>query len=153
MLEMEYHLKLDASKAKLTLRKEWTSLQGFKAVDRCKEGYIGFNSLFDFCASYGYKATEIEIFSIIRRIDYDADSRITYPEFNEFIGTNAGKGPKTKAFKEDFKLISPRKTIGRKKSQKSSNSKASIVSLHSRKKSEKNVKEPVYCSRHERQQS
>ena len=155
VLEIDYHIKLNACKAKLTQRKEWTNLQGFRAVDRCKEGFIGFNSIFDFCASYGFKATEIEIFSIIRRIDFDADSRITYPEFDEFMNTNAGKCPKSKGFKEDFKLISPRKTVsGKKKSLKSShNSKASMGSLHSRKKSTpRNFKEPERCSRQERNQ-
>jgi len=45
VLEMEYHIKLNKIKANLTSRKEWTSLMGFKAVDRYREGFLGFNSI------------------------------------------------------------------------------------------------------------
>ena len=79
--EIEYHQQLEILKRDLLRRYDWTNQVAFNSVDSMRDGFFAFNSLIHFCRSNGYNASECEVIAMIRRLDVDADQRVTYDEF------------------------------------------------------------------------
>jgi Ca2+-binding EF-hand superfamily protein len=56
-------------------------MRAFSSVDSAREGAVNFGSLLNFCRLNGYYASESEVIAMVRRLDVDADQRISYDEF------------------------------------------------------------------------
>ena len=84
-MEVEYHSQLEALKLDLARRHDWSDAFAYQTIDRTREGAISFNNLIAFCKSHGFRASDSEVVSIIRRIDVDADQRIGQDEFFTFM--------------------------------------------------------------------
>ena len=56
-------------------------------MDEANEGDINPDNLRAFFKSNGYYPTEDEVIAIVRRLDVDADCKISYEEFCEGIKT------------------------------------------------------------------
>lgn len=92
--EINYHNRLERLKLDLRSRYDFTPIQAFSAIDSLREGALNHRNVASFLKMNGYYATESEINAIIRRLDVDADSKITYEEFVETM--------KSQTFTNDF---------------------------------------------------
>ena len=81
--EIAYHLKTEKAKHDLSLRYDWTNYGAFDAIDSGREGAVNHKNVSSFMRLNGYYATESEQIAIIRRLDVDADQKITFEEFCE----------------------------------------------------------------------
>ena len=57
--------------------------KAFEAIDDWKYGYIDKKNLKSFLRKHNYVASTTECMAIIRRLDLDADARISRQEFEE----------------------------------------------------------------------
>jgi len=71
----------------LERRHDFSTFACFRAVDDLNEGAITPENLRSFFKNNGYYPTEDEVIAIIRRLDVDADCKISYAEFSEAIKT------------------------------------------------------------------
>ena len=83
--EAELHRFLDESKRALKIRYDWTNLKAFGSVDSRREGSLNFENIMNFCRLNNFRATESQVIGIVRRLDIDADQRITYEEWGQFM--------------------------------------------------------------------
>ena len=60
-------------------------MRAFQTIDNRGEGFLSYNNLMNFCRMNSYRPTESEVIAIVRRLDADADQRITFNEFNEMF--------------------------------------------------------------------
>jgi len=60
-------------------------MRAFQTIDNRGEGFLNYNNIMNFCRMNSFRASESEIISIVRRLDVDADQRITFNEFNEMM--------------------------------------------------------------------
>ena len=67
----------------MRLRYDWTPSAAFYTIDSLKEGAINHRNVASFLIINGYYSTESETIAIIRRLDLDADQKISYEEFSE----------------------------------------------------------------------
>lgn len=65
--------------------KEFDPNQAFHSIDDWSYGYIDRKNLKSFLRKHGHLATNEEVLAIIRRMDIDADARISKQEFIEGI--------------------------------------------------------------------
>jgi hypothetical protein len=65
------------------LRYDFTTAGAFDTVDTLREGGLNHRNIQSFLKINGFYATESELVAIVRRLDIDADSRITFEEFIE----------------------------------------------------------------------
>jgi Ca2+-binding EF-hand superfamily protein len=65
--------------------KEFDYSRAFHSVDDWSYGYIDRKNLKSFLRKHGHLATNEEVVAIIRRMDMDADARISKQEFIESI--------------------------------------------------------------------
>ena len=79
--EVEYHKAIEILKVQLKRRVDWTDLKAFNSVDVQREGFLTFGNMMHFLRLNGMRAQEGEVIAIIRRLDIDADQRITYEEW------------------------------------------------------------------------
>lgn len=49
------------------------------------EGFLDFSNIMNFCRRNNFYASESDVIAIVRRMDEDADQRITYNEFDELM--------------------------------------------------------------------
>lgn len=84
-LEIEYHKSLEAAKQSLKRRLDWSNMRAFQTVDNRGEGFLNYNNIMNFCRMNSYRASESEIIAIVRRLDIDADQRITFNEFDNMM--------------------------------------------------------------------
>ena len=68
-------------KHELQLRYDWTTRSAFETIDSLREGALNNRNIQSFLKINGFYATESELVAIIRRLDVDADQKITYDEF------------------------------------------------------------------------
>jgi hypothetical protein len=80
-----FHKRLEIIKKKLEKCKDFSAVGAFSAIDTLGFKYLDISSIKKFLRKQGHKPTDKELNSIIRRIDLDADSRITFTEFTEAI--------------------------------------------------------------------
>ena len=78
---MEYHKHIEIVKADLKRRLDWSDMRAFNSVDVQRDGFLVYNNMMNFLRLNGMRATEGEVIAIIRRLDIDADQRITFEEF------------------------------------------------------------------------
>ena len=71
----------------LERRHDFSTYGCFRVVDDLNEGDINPNNLRAFFKNNGYYPTEDEVIAIIRRLDVDADCKVTYAEFSAAIKT------------------------------------------------------------------
>lgn len=57
-------------------------MRAFQTIDNRGEGFLEYNNIMNFCRMNSYRASESEIIAIVRRLDIDADQRITFNEFD-----------------------------------------------------------------------
>jgi Ca2+-binding EF-hand superfamily protein len=83
--EIAFHRRTEKLKQELAWKADFDSKAGFKAIDDWTYHYIDFSNLKRFMKSTGYVPTNKELAAIIRRLDLNADSRLSYEEFEEGI--------------------------------------------------------------------
>lgn len=84
-LEIEYHLWVETAKSELKARMDFTPMRSFQTIDNRGEGQLHYNNIMNFCQMNSYRASESDIIAIVRRLDVDADQRITFNEWNELF--------------------------------------------------------------------
>lgn len=81
--EIEYHLNLQNLKHQLKRRVDYSNMRAFQTIDNRGEGFLNYNNIMNFCRMNSWRASESEIIAIVRRLDIDADQRITFNEWDE----------------------------------------------------------------------
>lgn len=66
-------------------RHDFSTYACFRAVDDLNEGDINPDNLRTFFKNNGYYPSEEEVVAIVRRLDTDADCKVSYGEFSEAI--------------------------------------------------------------------
>ena len=69
----------------LESRHDFSTFGCFSAVDTANEGDINIDNLRAFFKENGYYPLEDELIALVRRLDVDADAKISYPEFCDSI--------------------------------------------------------------------
>lgn len=69
----------------LVKRHDFSTYACFRAVDELNEGEINVDNMRAFLKKAGHYPTEEEVIAIIRRLDTNADSSVSYAEFSEAI--------------------------------------------------------------------
>lgn len=72
-------------KRELELRYDYSSYAAFRTIDRYNDGFIDTYNLGSFFRNNSHYITERELLAIIRRADTDADNKISYSEFAEYL--------------------------------------------------------------------
>jgi Ca2+-binding EF-hand superfamily protein len=67
----------------LALRYDWSNRAAFETVDSLRDLALNNRNIQSFLRVNGFYATDNELVAIIRRLDVDADQKITYEEFIE----------------------------------------------------------------------
>lgn len=70
----------------LKRRHDWTLHRAFSSIDVSRDGHLTFSSLLNFFRINGYNPIETEVVAVIRRLDCDANQRITFEEFRMLFG-------------------------------------------------------------------
>ena len=83
--EIAYHQRIEKLKQELACKGDFDIKSGFKAIDDWSYNYIDFANLKRFLKSAGHVATNKELAAVIRRLDLNADSRLSLEEFEEGI--------------------------------------------------------------------
>lgn len=83
--ELNMHLKLESQKQQLHSKHDWNARTAFAMCDVSQEGYLSHRSIQSFLRLNGHFASDEEIIAIVRRVDANADQKITYEEFLEMI--------------------------------------------------------------------
>ena len=60
-------------------------MRAFQTIDSRGEGFLNFNNIMNFCRMNSYRPSESDIIAVIRRLDIDADQRVTFSEWSELI--------------------------------------------------------------------
>ena len=60
-------------------------MRAFQTIDSRMEGFLDFSNIMNFCRRNNFYASESDVIAIVRRMDEDADQRITYNEFDELM--------------------------------------------------------------------
>jgi hypothetical protein len=84
-LEIEFHQQVEQLKHDLKRRLDWSNMRAFQTIDNRGEGFLNYNNLMNFCRMNSFRASESEVIAMVRRLDVDADQRITFNEFNEMM--------------------------------------------------------------------
>lgn len=94
IIEREVRLQRDLERFKRELASfvTYTSLAAYHDVERY-EGKIDTVNLDGFFRSLGHYASDLELLSIIRRMDADGDATITLQEWSDFLRPNAALAP------------------------------------------------------------
>jgi Ca2+-binding EF-hand superfamily protein len=83
--EIRWHQRMELRKSELQRRYDWTAGAAFNVIDVLRVGFIEHRHIADFLKKNGHYATESELIAIIRRLDVDADQRVTFDEWVEAI--------------------------------------------------------------------
>ena len=83
--EIDLQRSLETLKADLELVPEYNANSVFNFIDTNKSGTISTDEVSLFLKRAGYFATDLESLAIIRRLDTDGNSMISYSEFAEFM--------------------------------------------------------------------
>jgi Ca2+-binding EF-hand superfamily protein len=81
--ELRWHQKIEARKHQLQARYDWSASGSFNAVDDLRLGHIESRHVDSFLRKNGHNALESELIAIIRRLDVDADQKITFSEWSD----------------------------------------------------------------------
>lgn len=80
-LEASYQEQLETLKKSLVSRHDFNALDAFRTIDTDRLSAIGSFEIRDFLRKNGYSINHQNINAIVRRIDLDGDSRLSYDEF------------------------------------------------------------------------
>ena len=83
--EIDLQRKLEILKRELEVQYDYSPFAAFRSIDRYNSGRVTTVELGSFLRQNGHYASEMELLAIIRRIDTDGDSTVTYSEFADFI--------------------------------------------------------------------
>lgn len=83
--EIDLFRKTEEIRKDLARRHDFSTYSCFRAIDSLNEGCINPDNLRAFFKSSGHYPTEDEIMALIRRLDFDADAKLSYEEFCEAI--------------------------------------------------------------------
>lgn len=84
-LECSYQSQLETLKKSLASRHDFSAVDCFRVVDVDHLSFINAYEIRDFLRRNGYSITMQDLDSIIRRIDIDADGKLSFDEFNAWI--------------------------------------------------------------------
>jgi hypothetical protein len=87
---------MERLKSELQSKYDWTNSTAFNTVDTLRENALNNRNIASFLRVNGYYATESELIAIIRRLDVDADQKITFDEFIE------GMRPQNPSLEESY---------------------------------------------------
>ena len=76
---------LEQLKHNLKRRMDWNNMKAFQTIDNRGEGVLNYNNIMNFCRMNSFRASEAEVIAIVRRLDVDADSCVTFQEWNEML--------------------------------------------------------------------
>ncbi len=79
--------KTEDIRKELEKRHDFSTYACFRSVDEANEGDVNPDNLRSFFKNNAYYPTEDEVIAIVRRLDVDADCKISYAEFCEAIKT------------------------------------------------------------------
>ena len=83
--EIEYHKTLEVAKIDLKRRPDWCITAAFNTIDLLQKGFICAESIVRFCALNGFHPSINEVNAIVRRLDANADQKITVAELLQFL--------------------------------------------------------------------
>lgn len=83
--EIKFHLILEQLKKELESCSDFSSRRAFKAMDELNYNFINEANLKIFLRKMGHHVVKKELVAILRRLDLDGDSKISYHEFIEAI--------------------------------------------------------------------
>lgn len=83
--EVHYHLKVESEKKTLERQVDFSTVAAFTVIDQQRHGYIDFESIRKFLAKFKKEVRKSDVAAIIRRMDLDADGKITFREFSHGI--------------------------------------------------------------------
>eukprot|EP00743_Colponemidia_sp_Colp-15_P002650 GILK01002872.1.p1 GENE.GILK01002872.1~~GILK01002872.1.p1 ORF type:complete len:586 (-),score=91.06 GILK01002872.1:92-1849(-) len=83
--ELEVYRTLEVKKQTLVRRADFNLLDAFRAVDEMNLGYITPDALRVFFNRNGYNPYEEDVLCLMRRLDKDADGRLSYLEFVDAV--------------------------------------------------------------------
>ena len=94
IIDREIRLQRDMERLKRELGSfvSYTSLSAYHDIERY-EGKIDTVNLDAFLRFHGHFATDIELLSIIRRMDADGDATVSFTEWSDFLRSNAALAP------------------------------------------------------------
>lgn len=64
-------------------RFDWNTLDAYNEIDTTHEGFLNHRNIQTFLRLNGHVASDSELIAIVRRMDSDADQRISFDEFRE----------------------------------------------------------------------
>ena len=82
-MELDYHVQIEKMKREIEQEKDFSTLDAFRAMDIKGFNYLDFENFFLFLQHTGRrtKYTRKHIFALLRRLDINADAKITFNEF------------------------------------------------------------------------
>lgn len=83
--EIAFNRVTEELKQRIDSTKNFDGVKAFHAVDDWAYGYIDKTNLKSFLRKHGYLASTAEAIAIIRRMDLDADARLSKHEFIESL--------------------------------------------------------------------
>ena len=108
-LEASYQSQLDTLKKSVCSRPDFSAISAFRAVDVDRLNFLNVYEIQDFLRRNGYSATMQDLDGIIRRMDTDCDSRISYEEFAVYImHGNRTRSPSPKRYASPVKRSASR---------------------------------------------
>jgi Ca2+-binding EF-hand superfamily protein len=85
LLELSYAGQLEQMKRKLTSQFDFSAQQLYREVDDCNMQFIDFVAMKRFLQKCGIVMSSSRIVAIVRRLDIDADAKLSQSEFMEAI--------------------------------------------------------------------
>lgn len=83
--EMHYHLKVEGEKKTLERQVDFSTVAAFTVIDQQRHGYLDFEAIRKFLSKFKKEVSKSDVNSIIRRMDVDADGKISFREFSHGI--------------------------------------------------------------------
>jgi Ca2+-binding EF-hand superfamily protein len=99
-LEADWLSRVNQFKRKLVQQPDFSPIDAFRILDFNRTNLVGVLELKDFMKKHGVKISEIEADRIIRRIDLDADAKISYDEFVTMLKSWTEEGSEKKGRKK-----------------------------------------------------
>lgn len=85
LFELSYAGQLEQMKRKLTSQFDFSAQQLYRELDDCNMQFIDFVSMKRFLQKCGIVMSSCRIIAIVRRLDVDADAKLSKSEFMEAI--------------------------------------------------------------------
>jgi len=76
--EIHYHIKVEIEKKTLERQQDFNTVSSFTIVDVSKYGFLDFDSFKKYMSKFRKEVKKPDINSIIRRLDNDANGKITF---------------------------------------------------------------------------